>query len=233
MVSFHFGLPESHFIKRLKAVGCKIVSSATTVEEAEWLENNGCDYIIAQGLEAGGHRGMFLTSNVSTQIGSMALIPLIVNRVKVPVIAAGGISDGRGVVAALVLGASAVQIGSAYLLTDEAKISSVHRNILLSEKSHETVITNLFTGKPARSVKNRLIEELGPLSDQTPSFPYAGKALVPLKVATEKIGAGDFMSLWSGQGIGLRKEKISALALTKKIFDEAKAIQLEQIIQSF
>lgn len=218
VISFHFGLPDSAFMTRLKNIGCKILSSATTVEEALWLEEKGCDAIIAQGLEAGGHRALFLTDDLSTQLGTMALVPLIVDRVKVPIIAAGGIADGRGVVAAFALGASAVQIGSAYLLTNESKISVVHRNILLSEASQNTALTNLFSGRPARGVVNRLMQELGPISSKVPVFPYAGKALAPLKAVTEEMGSGDFMSLWTGQN--LRKDLISAEELTLRIWEE-------------
>lgn len=220
VVSFHFGLPKPELINRLKRIGCKILSSATTVKEALWLEHYGCDAIIAQGLEAGGHRAMFLTDDLSTQIGTFALIPLIADRVKIPVIAAGGIADGRGVLAALTLGASAVQIGSAYLLTKEAKISPIHKAILLSSAAEETALTNLFSGKPARSVKNRLMRELGSLSSMVPPFPFAGKALGPLKSFTEKKGSDDFMSLWSGQAVTLRQEQLSAEELTKRILKE-------------
>jgi nitronate monooxygenase len=221
VISFHFGLPPDHLLKRVKNIGSKIISSATTPEEARWLEAKGCDAIIAQGFEAGGHRGSFLTKDISTQIGTMALVPLIVDSVKVPVIAAGGIADGRGMAAALILGASAVQIGTAFLFTHEAIISSVHRQILLSKRSEETALTNLFTGKPARGIVNRIMREIGPMSTFTPPFPYAGKDLAPLKAATEKHGSDDFMSLWSGQAAGLIKEIISAEELTKKISEDA------------
>lgn len=222
VVSFHFGLPSAELLERVKRLGCKIISSATTVAEAVWLESNGCDAVIAQGVEAGGHRGMFLNQDVAAQIGIMALVPLIVDRIKIPVIAAGGIADGRGFAAARILGASAVQIGSAYLLTNEARISSVHRSLLLSSANEETVLTNIFTGRPARSMKNRIIRDLGPLAKEAPPFPYAGGALAPLKSITEKAGSGDFMSLWSGQAIGLRKKIISAEQLTNEIIQEAK-----------
>lgn len=215
IVSFHFGLPDSKFIKRLKACDQKIISTATTVNEAIWLEEHGGDAIIAQGFEAGGHRGMFLTEDISTQMGTIALVPLIVDRVKVPVIVAGGISDHRGVKAAFILGASYVQIGSAYLLTHESLISPIHREKLLANKSSETVITNLFSGKPARSVINRMIKELGPLSSKVPPFPYAGKALASLK----EVGNGSFISLWSGQALSLQKEIISAEELTRRMFE--------------
>lgn len=226
IVSFHFGLPKADFVSRLKNRGCKILSSATTLKEALWLEEHGCDAIIAQGLEAGGHRGMFLTEDIATQVGTIALVPLIADRVKVPVIAAGGIADGRGVVAAFALGASAVQIGSAYLLTHESKISPVHKAVLLSKQSEETTITNLFSGRPARSIVNRLIREIGPMSSKVPPFPYAGKALASLKAVTEKAGSGDFMSFWCGQNINLKRGELSAEELTREIFEEAEELRI-------
>lgn len=218
VISFHFGLPSQNLLNRVKKIGCKIISSATTVEEARWLEANGCDAIIAQGFEAGGHRGMFLKNDLSTQIGTMALVPLIKNAVKVPVIAAGGIADGRGMAAALILGASYVQIGTAFLFTHEATISPLHRRALLSNRVEETALTNIFTGKPARGIMNRIMRELGPITKDAPPFPHAGKALIPLK------GNDEFMSLWSGQAAGLMKEITSAEELTKKISSEAKKL---------
>ncbi len=221
IVSFHFGLPSSNFVQRLKKVGCKILSSATTAEEAMWLESQGCDAVIAHGFEAGGHRGMFLTTDLNTQIGTMALVPSIVDRIQIPVIAAGGIGDGRGIAAAFALGACAVQIGSAYLLTNEAKISPAHRAALDSTSGTDTAITNLFSGKPARGILNRLMKELGPISHSVPPFPFAGKALAPLKAASD---SGDFTSLWCGQGIALSPRGMSATKLTTQIYDEAKAL---------
>jgi len=138
IVSFHFGLPDKNLLSRVRATGAKIVSSATSVEEARWLEDEGCDAIVAQGYEAGGHRGMFLMQDVSTQVGTMALVPQLADAVKVPVVAAGGIADARGIVAAFALGASAVQIGTAYLLCPEAQISTIHRQALKDAKDNET-----------------------------------------------------------------------------------------------
>jgi nitronate monooxygenase len=166
MVSFHFGLPAPQLLARVQGWGAKVLSSATTVEEALWLEAHGVDAVIAQGLEAGDHRGMFLSKNpsedLSTQVGTFALVPQIVQAVKVPVIAAGGIADARGVAAALALGAAGVQVGTAYLLCPEASTSVVHREALKSEAAARvTAVTNLFTGRPARSIVNRLIREIG------------------------------------------------------------------------
>jgi nitronate monooxygenase len=222
VVSFHFGLPEQALLDRVKAFGAKVIASATTVEEAVWLESHGCDAIIAMGLEAGGHRGNFLSMDMSQQIGLFALVPQVVDAVKVPVIAAGGISDARGIVAALALGASAVQIGTAYLLTPEATIAPYHRAALKSSPSDATALTNLFTGRPARGIMNRLMREQGPLSPEAPAFPTAGATLAPLRAKTEAAGSGEFSNMWSGQAVRLAKD-MPAGELTRKLATEALA----------
>jgi len=218
VVSFHFGLPEKSLLDRVKATGAKILSSATTVEEAIWLEQHGCDAIIAMGYEAGGHRGMFLSDDLSSQVGTFALVPQIVDAVSVPVIAAGGISDARGVAAAFLLGASAVQVGTAYLFTPEAKVSASHYKALRSAKESETAVTNLFTGRPARGILNRVMREIGPISDKAPKFPLAGGALMPLRAKAE----ADFSNLWAGQAFRLSAEMTTA-ELTRRLADEALA----------
>lgn len=216
VVSFHYGLPNKPLLDRVKATGAKILSSATTVAEAIWLEDNGCDVIIAQGNEAGGHRGMFLTDDVNTQAGTFSLVPQIVDAVKVPVVAAGGIADGRGIAAAFALGAAGAQIGTAYLFTPEATISDLHRAALKSAGDNKTAVTNLFSGRPARGVLNRLMREIGPMSVSAPAFPTAGTALAPLKAAAEAKSSDDFSSLWSGQSVGLG-EDMTAAELTEKL----------------
>ena len=216
VVSFHFGLPDASLVQRVKRSGAKVMSSATTVDEAKWLESNGADVIIAQGLEAGGHRGMFLTSDLSTQIGTFALLPQIIKAVNIPVIAAGGIADERGVKAAIDLGAAAVQVGTAYLLCPEATTSHAHRVALQSPRASHTVITNVFTGRPARGIYNRLIGKLGPMSELAPSFPFAGGASAPLRAKAEALGSGDFSPLWAGQNVTGCRE-ISAAALTRDL----------------
>jgi len=220
VVSFHFGLPPQDLLKRVKDTGAKVLSSATTVSEARWLEDRGCDAIIAQGFEAGGHRGIFLSDDISTQVGTMALVPQVVDAVKVPVIAAGGIADSRGIVAALALGAAAVQIGTAYLFTPEATISPLHRQALKSAKDDQTALTNVFTGRPARGIVNRIMHEVGPISPVAPQFPLAGGALAPLRQKTEPLGSSDFMSLWSGQAARLSRE-LPAGELTRTLAQEA------------
>jgi nitronate monooxygenase len=204
VVSFHFGLPDKTLMARVKATRAKTLSSATTVEEARWLEARGCDAIIAQGSEAGGHRAMFLTSDIATQIGTMSLLPQIVDAVKVPVIASGGIADARGIHASLALGASAVQIGTAYLFCPEAKISSVYREAL--KQPRDTAITNVFSGRPARGIVNRIVRELGPMSDLAPQFPLASAAIAPLRKKSEASGSEDFAQMWAGQAASLCRE---------------------------
>ena len=216
VVSFHFGLPDPALVQRVKAWGGKVLSSATTVAEARWLEANGVDAIIAQGLEAGGHRGIFLTVDLSTQLGTMALLPQVLRAVRVPVIAAGGIADARGVQAALALGAAGVQVGTAYMLCPEATTTALHRAALQSPRAEHTVLTNLITGRPARGILNRLMKELGPLSDAPPAFPLATAALAPLKAAAEKLGRDDFSTLWSGQNATGCRE-IPAAELTRQL----------------
>ncbi|MCG8292008.1 NAD(P)H-dependent flavin oxidoreductase [Pseudomonas entomophila] len=220
VVSFHFGLPSADLLQRVKATGAKVLSSATTVEEARWLEQQGCDAIIAMGYEAGGHRGMFLSEDITSQIGTFALVPQIVDAVQVPVIAAGGIGDHRGLVAALALGASAVQIGTAYLFCPEAKVSAAHRRALDTAPASDTALTNLFTGRPARGINNRLMRELGPMNTLAPRFPLAGGALMPLRAITDAQGNADFSNLWSGQALRLGRH-MPAGELTRDIADNA------------
>jgi nitronate monooxygenase len=224
VASFHFGLPEPALLQRVKASGAKVIASATTVREARWLEERGCDAVIAMGYEAGGHRGNFLTDDPSRdmtrQVGTFALVPQVADAVTVPVIAAGGIGDARGIVAAFALGAAAVQIGTAYLFTPEAKIPAYHRAALKTAADDDTMVTNLFTGRPARGIANRLIREIGPLSSDAPSFPLAGGGLIPLRKVSEAAGSGDFSNMWSGQAAGLAAE-MPAGDLTRKLAGEA------------
>jgi nitronate monooxygenase len=218
VVSFHFGLPTAALVERVKACGARILASATTVEEARWLERHGADGIIAQGLEAGGHRGIFLSEDLSTQLGTFALLPQILRAVSVPVLAAGGIADARDVAAALSLDAAAAQVGTAYLLCPEATTSRVHRSALKSESAGHTALTNLFTGRPARGIFNRLMKDLEPLNDAAPAFPLASAALAPLRAAAERSGRADFSPLWCGQNAGGCRE-VSAALLTRELAD--------------
>src|SRR6185312_544409 len=216
VVSFHFGLPEMSLLERVKATGAIVMASATIVREAIWLEENGADIIIAQGAEAGGHRGMFLTDDIAEQPGTFALVPQVVDAVKVPVIAAGGIADGRGIAAAFALGAAGVQIGSAYLRCPESKISALARAALARAMDDSTVITNVLTGRPARGVINRVLREVGPIAPEAPAFPHSATSLGPLRLAAEKLGKVDFTSLWAGQAVRLGRE-MPAAELTRAL----------------
>ena len=216
VVSFHFGLPSAQLLGRVKAWGARILSSATSVEEARWLETNGVDAIIAQGLEAGGHRGMFLSADLATQAGTFALVPQVVRAVRVPVVAAGGIADSTGVKAAMALGAAGVLVGTAYLLCPEATTSAVHKAALKGDAARHTALTNLFSGRPARGIVNRIMREIGPLSVAVPDFPLASTAMAPLRAAAESKGLGDFSPLWSGQNASGCRE-VPAAHLTREL----------------
>ena len=222
VVSFHFGLPEDSLLARVKATGAKVLGSATTVDEARWLEERGCDAVVAQGYEAGGHRGMFLSEDTATQVGTFALVPQVADAVKVPVIAAGGIGDARGIVAALSLGASGVQLGTAYLFCPEVTLPPPYRDALQAVKDNGTVITNVFSGRPARGIVNRIVRDIGPMSPLAPEFPRASGALAPLRAKSEPAGSGDFIPMWSGQAVRLGRA-LPAAELTQRLAREALA----------
>ncbi len=221
VVSFHYGLPAPDLLKRVKAAGCKVMCSATTLAEAKHLADGGCDAVIAQGNEAGGHRGMFLTDDIAAQPGTFALVPQVVDAVDVPVIATGGVGDARGIVAALALGAAGVQIGTAYLHCPESKISPAHRARLRDAGEQPTVLTNLMTGRPARGFVNRVMRELGPISTLAPEFPLASAALAPLAAKTKD--TGEFAPMWAGEAASLGSE-MPARELTLKLAAEAQAL---------
>ncbi|MDI4237849.1 nitronate monooxygenase [Bradyrhizobium sp. Arg237L] len=224
VVSFHFGLPAPPLVARIKSAGCKVISSATTVEEARWLEDHGADAVIAQGYEAGGHRGTFLDRDqnraLAAQLGTFELVPQIADAVGAPVIAAGGIADGRGIAAALALGASGVEMGTAFLLCPEAATPPLHRDALRQARELGTVVTNVLSGRPARALVNRLIAEVGPLSDAVPDFPLPMGELAPLRAAAERNGSRDFTPLWAGQGAAMARE-LPAKALMQTLVKEA------------
>jgi nitronate monooxygenase len=220
IVSFHFGLPDAALVEPLRRKGIKVLASATSVREAKWLAERGCDAVIAQGSEAGGHRGMFLEESIASQTGLFALLPQVVDAVRMPVIAAGGIADSRGIAAAFTLGASAVQIGTAYLKCPEAEISPLYRQALDSVGDGDTAVTNLFSGRPARGVVNRFVRESGPMSSDVPAFPFAATYVTPLRAASEKAGSTDYMQMWAGQAAGLAKA-MPAEKLTRTLWDEA------------
>ncbi|NLE18670.1 MAG: nitronate monooxygenase [Propioniciclava sp.] len=216
VVSFHFGLPEPDLLSRVRGWGAVVMSTATTVAEARWLAERGVDVVIAQGLEAGGHRGHFLTDDLSLegQLPTLDLVTAVVAAVDVPVLAAGGIADAAGVRAAFAAGASGVQVGSAFLCADEATTSPAHRAALAA--GWPTALTNVFTGRPARGLVNRAIRELGgaeglSFSPLAPKFPLAGGAMGPLRAAAEASGSLDFTPLWVGEGAAPRAEPAASI----------------------
>lgn len=216
VVSFHFGLPDDALLARVRSWGAKVLASATTVEEGRWLARRGVDAVIAQGVEAGGHRGMFLTDDLSTQVGTLPLVRQLVKALDRPVIAAGGIADAQGVAAAMALGAAGVQVGTAYLLCPEATTSEIHRRALRSEAARHTALTNVFTGRPARGIVNRVMRELGPICPTAPAFPLATGAIAPLRAKAESLGSGDFTPLWAGQDASGCRE-VGAAELTREL----------------
>lgn len=216
VVSFHFGLPSAELLAGVRATGAAIMSTATTVDEARWLEARGVDAIIAQGLDAGGHRGIFLGADLSTQLGTFALLPQIVRAVKLPVIAAGGIADAKGVAAAFALGAAGVQVGTAYLLCPEATVNETYRAALKSPDARHTAVTNVFSGRPARAIANRIVKEIGPVCDAAPAFPLALAAVSALRAKAEAGGSWAFTPVWCGQNAGGCRE-IPAAQLTMEL----------------
>ena len=203
VISFHFGLPAQEIVDKLKGVGCRLLACATTVEEARVLEDRGAAAIIAQGYEAGGHRGTFISSYEAGNTGTLALVPMVVDAVTVPVIAAGGIVDGRGIAAALMLGASGVQLGTAFLTCPEAATTTVHRNALTQRKGLMTALTTAFSGRPARGIENQFMREMAGHEDTFPPFPIPNGLTSPLRQASAIANSPDFLPLWAGQAYPL------------------------------
>jgi nitronate monooxygenase len=221
LVSFHFGMPDESLVRRILAAGPRILGNATTPEEAVLLASRGCHAIIAQGFEAGGHSGYFLDGY--KPVGLFALVRQIVRTLPLPVIAAGGIVDGEGLAAAMLLGASAVQIGTAYLATPESRIAAPHRARLGARQGGETVVTNLFSGREARGLRNRLIDAEGAIRAEAPLFPHAATALAPLRAAAEADGRGDYSPMWAGQAAALVGAS-GARELTERLGRDALAL---------
>ena len=204
VVSFHFGLPPGDALKRIKQTGAVVLSSATTVDEARKLEAQGADAIIAQGFEAGGHRGTFTEGDGAGLIGTMALVPQVVDAVRVPVIAAGGIADGRGIAAAFALGASGVQIGTAFLGCPEAVVPAMHRNALRRASDEDTRLTRAFTGRSARALRNRFIDEME--DSDVLDFPAQISLTRPLFQAKSEEARMACLPLWAGQAAPLVRD---------------------------
>lgn len=219
VVSFHFGLPERDLLDRVRATGAFVIGNATSLPEGRWLVERGVDAVIAQGWEAGGHSGYFLT-DAPEQIGTFALVRLLADALPVPVVAAGGVMDGRGIAAALTLGAAAVQLGTVFLRSPESLIAESYRRALASERAEHTVMTNLISGRLARGIPNRLIADLGPIRTEVPAYPHASTALAPLRRAAGVGGRDDFTPLWAGQGAPLARAQ-TATEIVERLAQEA------------
>jgi len=223
VISFHFGLPEAALVERLKAAGILILSSATSAAEARWLEAHGADVIIAQGAEAGGHNGWFLPRRGADLTGTMALVPRVVDAVSVPVVAAGGIADGRGVAAALMLGAAGVQVGTAFLATPECASPEVHKRAVVAATGDDTMATRAYSGRLARGIANDFSREMAAHADW-PDFPMMNAATGPLRSASAKAGVPDAVALWSGQGAGLVRAETTGEVIARLVAETEAAL---------
>jgi len=207
VLSFTFGLPPDAIVAAARARRVKLIGTATTVAEAQALERAGVDAIVAQGAEAGGHRGTFLGDFAAAQVGTITLVPLIVDAVGVPVIASGGIMDGRGIAAALALGAAGVQLGTAFLTCAEAGVADVYKDAILRAAETDTRITRAFSGRAARGIANRFMAEVDATPDTIAPFPLQNALTRPLRNAAAKQGRAEFLSLWAGQGAPLARRQ--------------------------
>jgi len=224
VVSFHFGLPDTAIVDRVKQAGIVVLSSATSVAEARWLVDRGVDAVIAQGYEAGGHSGWFLPRGASNVAGTMALVPRIVDAVDVPVIAAGGIADGRGIAAALMLGAAGVQIGTAFLTTPESMVAPIHKTELLNASGDDTMLSKAFSGRNARTVVNDYASEMDNVKDW-PDFPLVNAMTGPLRKTSAETGKPDAVALWSGQAVGLNREATTAETVERLVAETGACLE--------
>ena len=204
VVSFHFGLPPRDVMEAIRGTGMRVLASATTVAEARHLEDHGVDAVVAQGAEAGGHRGSFLVEGDDGPVGTLALVPQVVDAVDVPVIAAGGIADGRGLAAVLALGAGAAQIGTAFLPCPESGISPVYREALRDARADGTIVTRAVSGRPARALRNRLTQELSGV------LPYPAQLSLTAPLLASEAAGAEFQAMWSGQAAALATEAPAA-----------------------
>jgi nitronate monooxygenase len=225
VVSFHFGLPEAQAVRRLKDIGCKIISSATTVAEARQLETGGADAVVAQGYEAGGHRGSFTDTPGTGMVGTMALVPQVVDAVRVPVIAAGGIADGRGIAAAFALGAAGVQIGTAFLACPEASVAPHHREALARASDEGTQLTRAFTGRPARALRNRFTTEMEAPGRDALAFPLQTSLTAPFRTLGSHPSAADFAAMWAGQAAALARAMPAGQLIETLVAEAAAAMR--------
>lgn len=218
--SFTFGIPSQDIIQSMKQNGIFVIGTATIVDEAIALEIAGVDAIVAQGSEAGGHRGSFLTSTADALIGTMALVPQIVDHVSIPVIASGGIMDGRGLVASLVLGATAVQMGTAFLASIESGAHAVHKQKIISSNENATEVTKSYSGKAARGIFTDFMKDMRFYEGTIPDYPIQNALTRDIRQAASKESNPEYMSLWAGQGLRLANDQAAA-EIVKKTVDQA------------
>lgn len=223
IVSFHFGVPSERTLDALHAARICVLASATNVDEARALDSAGVDAIVAQGAEAGGHRGSFDPESNPGDIGTLALVPQVVDAVSVPVIAAGGIADGRGIAAALLLGAQAAQIGTAFLACPEAEVEPLYRRTLLEPRAAHTRVTRLYSGRPARAIVTRYMDELHDEERHTPDFPLQRVFSAQLAQAATAQGSPEFSAMWAGQAARLARP-MPAAELVRKLVEETEAV---------
>lgn len=224
VASFVFGIPSKDILQACRKRGIFTIGTATTVEEAEALEEAGLDAVVATGLEAGGHRPSFLRSAEDSLTGTLALVPQVADRIKIPVIAAGAIADGRGIVAALALGAQAVQIGTAFLGCAESGAPSVHREMLFQPEARDTQLTRVFSGRLVRAIRNRFMDDMTKHAADLPPYPIQNWFSGSLRKAAIEQGKADFLSLQAGQGAGLLKERTAQALMDKLVRETSTAL---------
>lgn len=210
VLSFVFGIPSRDILKALRERGIRTIGAATTVDEACALDDAGVDLIVASGSDAGGHRPSFLKSAEKSLTGTLALVPQVVDAVDTPIVAAGGIGDGRGVVAALVLGAEGAQLGTVFLATHESGASETHKAELVSESARYTALTRVFSGRMARGIRNRFIEEMSAQETELPPYPIQNWFTLPIRGAAARAGRPEYLSLWAGQSAALSQRRPAA-----------------------
>ncbi|OME87074.1 MULTISPECIES: NAD(P)H-dependent flavin oxidoreductase [Paenibacillus] len=222
--SFTFGIPPQEVIQSMKQHGTVVIGTATTVEEAIHLDMAGVNAIVAQGCEAGGHRGTFLKSVSESLIGTMSLVPQIVDHVSIAVIASGGIMDGRGLVASLALGAGAVQMGTAFLACSESGAHQTYKQKILSSNEDSTELTCAYSGKAARGIRTKFMRDMQQYSGTIPAYPIQNALTRDIRQAAAKGNDPEYMSLWAGQGLRLAKDQ-SAEAIVKQTIEQANRVQ--------
>jgi len=215
LISFTFGIVNRETVARCHAAGSQVIGTATTVAEAMAWQEVGADAVCVQGAEAGGHRGSFLADPQTSMVGSLALIPQVVDAVSIPVIAAGGVMDGRGVAACLLLGASAVQLGTAFLSCPEAGIDSAYRQLLLNAHDDGTRVTRTFSGRAARGLENTFMRRMAAFEASVPAYPLQNALTGPIRKAAALAGRSEYLSLWAGQGVGMSRALPAALLIER------------------